>query len=709
MQKLRRWLSCALVFVLVVSGTVWVQSTEAQAAESFKKVIKVTAKKYGAKSGKDSTKAIQKALDDAGKLAKKGGKRVQVVIPKGTYYIDHTLRISSNTYLKCEKGAKLKKKSKNCLFMIRGNNSGKVGSYKDLSNITIDGGYWDAGFIKRNKDSGGTVMYFVHCNNLTIKNATLCNVYGACHLTEIGASNKVTISNCEFYGFKGSESSGDKEAIQLDISHNDDIEPDAAPYDDTACTNVVIEKNKIHNFPRGIGSHSGVEGVLHKNITIRNNKLYNLTAEALYLCNYYNTKITKNDIKNVGSGIVVKGFNPEIETMFTKRKKGAIVTKLNNHNYKIEITGNKVTTKNKNIASDTGQVGVYITANEKYPVNGSIVKNNTLKTSSTGIVLKYASNSQVTGNKITRLNNSKVKNYSADAIGIVSSSGNKIQSNKANTSKKNKFDSGIGIRDKSVNNIVIGNKLSYFKENGIKMAGGSSAEISNNTISNTGSDGMAFYDNSKAANVSGNTISSSGRHGIFVNKGASLEMTGTSKKLTITNSKQHGMAVSDNAKVILTQADISKSGKYGVFGFNSAVITIQKGNIRDSSDSGVWSNGATVNLKNTTISNSGKYGVAITNKSNGSLTSCTIQNSKSTGVYISKSKAGTITSNQILNNAGRGMDITGSTITDITKNKFCNPRAGIQLRVYNSTVPKGIENLYKPGESDSFGNYVTQN
>lgn len=702
---LQKGICYALVFALVAVGTLWVKPMQTQAAESFKKVINVTSKKYGAKSGKDSTKAIQKALDEAGEKAT-NSKRVQVVIPKGRFYIDRTLKISSNTYLKCEKGAKIVKKSKNCLFMLKGKNSGKVGSYNDLSNITVDGGLWDAKYIQRNKESGGALMYFTHSNNLTIKNATLCHVFGS-HLIEVGASDKVKISNCELYGYKRSKDGGDKEAIQLDISHNSDIEPDAAPYDDTACTNVILEKNKIHDYARGIGSHSAVKGVCHKNITIRNNNIYNITAEGIYICNYYNTVITKNKLTNVGAGVVVKGFNPTIDTMFEKRRPGAIVTKLDNNNYKIEISNNTIKTKNKSVSSDSGQIGVYVVANEDYPVNGCIIKNNTLKTASNGVLLKYAGNSEVLSNKITRLNNSSGKaiKYTVDAIGIVSSSNNEVRKNRVNYSKKNKFDSGIGVRDKSINNCLEGNQLSYLKDNGIKLAGASSANILHNNIKSTVSDGIALYDKS-SAKLSGNTIKSSGRHGIFVYDSSSLTMDSTAQKLSVSDSKQHGISGSDKAKIVLEKVEIKNSGKYGVFAYNNANISVKKGKILNSSDSGVCANKAKIDLSGTTVNGSKKYGVAVTNNSTGNLVSCTISNNKRTGVYISKSKSEKLSNNKIMNNKGRGMDITGSTVKSITNNAFSNPNASYELRVYSSNVPDGIGNLQEPGDKDDFGNYV---
>ena len=124
MKKLAKRMIITSAFTLLVGiAGAALLSVQASAAsgEKFAAVYNITKKPFKAKSGKDATAAIQKALDKAAKKGK-AKKRAQVYIPKGTYYVTKTLQIGSNTYLKCDKNAKLIKKNpkgKKVLYMLR--------------------------------------------------------------------------------------------------------------------------------------------------------------------------------------------------------------------------------------------------------------------------------------------------------------------------------------------------------------------------------------------------------------------------------------------------------------------------------------------------------------------------------------------------------------------------------------------------------------
>lgn len=93
------------------------------------------------KGKKDSSKAIQKALDYA---IDNGSNSVQikVVVPKGKYRIDKLLEIYSNTWLYLEDGATIVRNfDKGC--MIKNAQANGAGGYGSERNIVIEGGCWD--------------------------------------------------------------------------------------------------------------------------------------------------------------------------------------------------------------------------------------------------------------------------------------------------------------------------------------------------------------------------------------------------------------------------------------------------------------------------------------------------------------------------------------------------------------------------------------
>ena len=706
---IKKILCYVITFAMLLGGLAFAGDTTSKAAskEKFKKVITITSKKYGAKSGKDATKAIQKALDDAGRIATKK-MRVQVVIPKGTFYISSTLRISSNTYLKCKKGAKIVKKKKTFSSMLKVKNTTKTGGTNAFANITVDGGCWDAKYLKKSKKSGGSIMYFTHINNLVITNAKLCHVYGASHMIEIGAADKVSISNCEFFGYKSPNPVGCKEAIQLDVSHCEDIEPDAKPYDDTPCSNVVIENNYIHDCGRGIGSHSAVKNVYHKQITIRKNRIANTMSEGIYLLNYLDSTISNNTITNAPVGISLHSFNPSVETNYTDTKKNAKTTKLNDNSYNLNISDNTITTTNKKLNASDTQIGIYISATPEYPVNKFTIKSNTISCVKTGILMRNSSGNTITSNVIKRLNNSSSGSITSVGMEFTGCSHNDVSYNKINFGKANKFDNCISLRGQSVANTLLSNELSFAKGSCINISSGSDADVMSCSINKSGKDGISVHDGS-LVNLSDVKISNSTRSGIFVNEKSTVNIFANGKPVSIDCSGANGIHITDGSKADITNLVVTNSKEYGCFVYNKSSLTLKKSEIKKSGSHGISVNNANAKIDDVkSISNSG-YGIIFSNASTGYVQNSYIDSNKKTGVYVNDSTLTRINANKIINHTTRGMDVTGSTVTEICNNTFDNPNASCEMRIYDSNVPKGMESLNhndKDLKKDNWGNSV---
>ncbi len=537
MQKVRKWIA-AVLFVALVGGLFSSIPANA-AAEKFVATYTITKKEFGAKSGKDSTKAIQAALD---KAAKKGTakKRAQVYIPAGTYYITKTLTIGSNTYLKCHKNAKIIKKSKNVLYMLRSAKNEKKG-YNNIKNVTIEGGTWDAKFLKYNKETGGSLFFFVHSQNLEFLNLTLRNNYGT-HLLELGGDKDVLIKGCKFYGFKRSSNDSDKEAIQLDICHNEEILPGGAPFDDTPCRNITIENNEIYDYPRAIGSHSMVEDIYPSDIVIRNNRIHDISENAVYAYNYKNLTVTGNTFENVYAGVVFKSYAPEGEETIFKRNKGVKAMSLPGREYNLKITDNTIRTTSYSVGKETTQFGIFIYGTEKDNINGVNISDNTIESASTGIYLRYVDNSALSNNICTRNNNSSGGEFLVDAYKFLSCSGIEVTGNMV-AYDGNCYDNGFAFREKSNAVVMKANQVEQVGKHGIGIYSGSSAEITNNTIQKAGKHGIMVLEESFAAIVD-NSILKSAENGITVQKASA-----TIDRNTISGSGQTGISVQEKADV----------------------------------------------------------------------------------------------------------------------------------------------------------------
>lgn len=228
---------------------------------------------------KSDSAAIQAALDMAPKNTKLSEDNLTVVkIPNGTYYITKALFIQSNTKLQLSKKAVIRRSDsslgKNMMRTTNAShNSGKAGGYNLAKNITITGGTFDGGNIKKSK-SACNLIYIGHSSNIVIQNTTIKNCYGA-HAIEFAGVKDSVIRNCKITGFRYEDDYFTSEAIQLDTCYTSKKDGAWAPGfkpDKTACKNIRIEKNTITDYPRGIGVHHKLKGHLNSNITIKNNK-----------------------------------------------------------------------------------------------------------------------------------------------------------------------------------------------------------------------------------------------------------------------------------------------------------------------------------------------------------------------------------------------------------------------------------------------------
>ena len=225
------------------------------------------------KDKKSDSYAIQQALDQASEDHK-----IVVTIPNGTYYISKTLYIQSNTTLKLSSKAVIKRMdsalTKNMLRTTdTKHKSNTIGGYKLAHDISITGGTWNGGNINKAK-STSNLIYIGHSSNITIKNTSIKNCYGA-HAIELAGVKNGTIRNCKITGFRYESDMFTSEAIQVDICYKSKREGQWTPgfkADKTGSYNILIEKNTITDYPRGIGVHHNLKGHQVTNLTIRNNK-----------------------------------------------------------------------------------------------------------------------------------------------------------------------------------------------------------------------------------------------------------------------------------------------------------------------------------------------------------------------------------------------------------------------------------------------------
>lgn len=328
-----------------------------------------------------SADEIQAALDEN---AYGQYDKLTVKIPAGTYQLDTTLYIYSNTTIVADAKAFLKKMDnhngkESYGPMLENKLINDKGGYGNCHDIAIIGGVWDSVEVMNN--SVGTESFrFIHCDNVTVKDAVICNVPEGSHLIVLAGTSNALIDNCEFYGYGSKAPKDHKEAVQLDIVHDSVIVPtmqeDLVKWDDLPCKNVTISNCNFRDFSRAIGSHTAVKGVLHDNIVISGNTITNMSDTAIKLFNYKNTTVENNTITNCVEGVLVYTDMKGLTSKDYMEPLSGKVAQLP-ADYNILISNNEFKTM-KMSGNDWGDA-VRIMGSSKLPMIGVTVINNMIE------------------------------------------------------------------------------------------------------------------------------------------------------------------------------------------------------------------------------------------------------------------------------------------------------------------------------------------
>ncbi|MBE5963259.1 MAG: hypothetical protein E7256_18070 [Lachnospiraceae bacterium] len=462
----------------------------------------------------DTSTELQALLD----YNKNGDYNLTVEIPAGTYELTAELRIYSNTTIIADPKAHF---VKNHLrgAMIANDMKNDKGGYTTSTNITIQGGIWDSAKIAAIK-KGTESFRFIHATNVTIKNATICNVPESSHLITFAGVKNGTVDQCTIYGYTGTRL---KEAIHLDVVHDDELVPSMQStyitYDDLPCDGIRITNNEIYDYPRAIGSHSAVDGVYHKNITISSNNIHDIAEAGIKAYQYVNLTIENNKLTNTGLGILAytyianeeDHYYPALKT--TKKEKTPA-------NYQIVIKNNEINTV-KFYTSGKNTLwgdGIRLIGSAKRPLTGSIIEGNTITgTKRYGIFLEQTPNTKVLNNIITSTSKNGI--YLINGCNKSTIQGNKV----SKAGAKGSEEGGIGI-SKSSKVTIANNNVTNAAKNGIFLYNTSnSCVIKSNTIKGAADNAISVNNNSNNAVITANTITGSptskrNNRGIFVYK-----------------------------------------------------------------------------------------------------------------------------------------------------------------------------------------------
>lgn len=566
---------------------------------SYKKTF--TAKKYN----NNFSRALAAALDTARKKAT-AKTPARVVIAKGYYKLDRTVKVYSNTTLVAT-GSKFRY----CGNLLRNGFDKLKGSgygYTSARNITIKGGEWEQ--LVDYKYAGSpddtrmhSTFRFAHCYNIKVLNASFKNNYN-CHDIEIAGVKNSEFYNNTFYNIKsvnGISNNGGRESFQIDVNTSSAM-PYFPSYDKTPCKNINIHHNTFKNKFRAIGSHHAVIGKTYNNISVHHNKMTNIAGLSVYAVYWTNSKIYSNTMSDVGFGVDLRSmigggalnFYNLNKLSYNDSEKAVVNSKTYIYDNTIQIrTDKNILAKTCGVrvlgdyyAKDDKTTGTKAGVYKIYNVNvgvdasGQAYPNRISGNLSAGVQISYGVNT-VIKNNIIDLNNSSMSSNSGIELrgcdNTLISSNSLLNGKKSGAKGINAYESADGTFGSLIN--VSDNQINGFEYAGVFVKKASAVNITNNSITNClnssialkavtesqitnnslsdGVYGISITDNCDSSQIMSNTVTAS-QTGLNIVCSGNVTASGNSF-----TGKQYGVYLKTTDKINLNDNTVNSS-LYGV-------------------------------------------------------------------------------------------------------------------------------------------------
>lgn len=434
----------------------------------------------------DDAAAIQSALDFAHEA---GGGLVQFT-PGKTYAVTTFLAVYDYTTIYAY-GATIKAVGNSGI--LRNFLSTETFSvYGGHSHIQVLGGIWDGNAFNGTDGSvtaETNVMNFVHCSDITVRDATLLNVSSA-HALEFNACDGGRALNCRFMGYADNTVDSSRqysEAVQIDIAVSGSSSIGA--FDNTPSKNILVDgcyfgsSTRCGVFGRGVGSHTLADSQYYYGIQIVNNRIEGTIQEGIRGYGWRRAVIANNIINGTGfSGIAVTHPNPSTAGYSPNSRN-------------ISITGNTI----ERPATDSGirVLGYSGATIDQVVVSGNSILGNSAD-SANGIHVEYCSRPVVTANQVSSTGSTGIYNNNSDGGSVT---GNVVRSGST---------TGINI-NQSTGTTVSGNNVDTCGTHCIVVSSSNDFLITGNRTNNAGNGAAA------SANNAGIRLSTGAADGMVTN------------------------------------------------------------------------------------------------------------------------------------------------------------------------------------------------
>jgi parallel beta-helix repeat protein len=360
---------------------------------------------------------VQAQLD----AARDAGGGIVYVPPGKTYGIDTFLVVYDNTTIWAY-GATFKAIGNSGLLRnFKGTDL--FTGYTGHSHIRILGGTWDGNAANAGVGtvtSETNIMNFVHCQDITVRDATLTNVSTA-HALEFNGCDGGRALNCRFLGFKDNSSGGTRgfsEAVQVDITKSGSSS--IGEFDNTPGRNILVQgcyfgpSTRLGAFGRAVGSHTLVAGITYDNIQVLDNRIDGTLQEGIHPYGWKRAVIARNVITGTG-------------------KSGILATLTDPATTSVAPTGLNISDNVIDGAGEDSGIRVLSFAAYKYPgvvISGNVVKSVT----GNGIHAEHCQAPNVTGNRVEATTSTGIYAHYSDGATLTGNTCRSVGSNALNVS-----------------------------------------------------------------------------------------------------------------------------------------------------------------------------------------------------------------------------------------------------------------------------------
>ena len=521
------------------------------------------------------------------------------------------------------------------------------------------------------------------------------------------------------------------EMLHLDCINEDGRTEFAAfPLDNTTNKNVLIKDCTFKNGFSALGGHCEYNPIAAENYVLTGNTFINIEYTCIDVYGAKNVEVSENRGKNVGeivrannvdgleltdnAATIVQNDNFNLNGVCLKDCKATTIEKLSfdkSTDQGIELWGTTIESLKDVTIENAGQNGIHafggsqILKTEGLTVKGSELSGVYAKDCGTinisGAVLENNKDSGVAAENCEDVvfENNTINNAGVNAILITSKnaalSRGLIRGNNIRKCVRGINTYGATIRELSSNmiqdatgngiNIAAGAVIETVSENrvdralgtGMFVSGAKIRCIAGNIVAGSGVDGIDIKDRSDVEEISGNEVNGCEKFGVLIANSKTLL-----KANVISDSKEHGVLLNNNADAVISENEIRSAGKNGIYA-DSVVAKIKSNIVTGSANDGiavsnsVGSDSNRTEIESNDVSGSGANGISVYSSSKTVIGSNNVTGSEKQGIYTSNSTGLTIDDNSSYGNTKNDLALNNNSTGTVRDNHISDGKVAL--------------------------------